>query len=220
MAKTAPCWVHAQGLVGIEKHTHHPPEPSWDRVRTHVTIPTVWMSEWDSGRRGILSDPHSLQEAGSRPTSVSQCQVGSLRSAPAAATEVLGACLDMLQCQIRWHRSGQPHALHFAYVEVLSALQRRIMEQERTSALTKAIITLPRTCRALGGFTSAFTHGIPFDQHSSPVRQLGWQLLSSSDKEENHGVASKISHGMSVASWPPSSPSSFLTGSNIRTGIR
>lgn len=122
MAKIAPCWVHAQGLVGIEKHTHHPPEPSWDRVRTHVTIPTVWMSEWDSGRRGILSDPHSLQEAGSRPTSVSQCQVGSLRSAPAAATEVLGACLDMLQCQIRWHRSGQPHALHFAYVEVLSAL--------------------------------------------------------------------------------------------------
>lgn len=68
-----------------------------------------------------------------------------------------------------------------------AALQRRIMEQERMIALTKAIITLSRTCRALCRFMSPFTRGILFDHHSNPMHKLGWQF-SSSHKEENCGA--------------------------------
>lgn len=58
-----------------------------------------------------------------------------------------------------------------------AALQRRIMEQERMIALTKAIITLSRTCRALCRFMSPFTRGILFDHHSNPMHKLGWQFF-------------------------------------------
>lgn len=185
-----------------------------------------WVNGTQAGGAYCLIHTAYKRQVQGQPRSPSAKLVlfGSLQPQPQRSLVPAWIC-----CNARSVDIGLGSPMHFTlrtwkswvhFIAWRAALQRRIMEQERTSALTKAIITLPRTCRALGGFTSAFTHGIPFDQHSSPVRQLGWQLLSSSDKEENHGVASKISHGMSVASWPPSSPSSFLTGSNIRTGIR
>lgn len=120
-----------------------------------------------------------------------------------------------LVTQICWNRSGQPHALRSANVEIASVLHSLTSSspakdngaRENDHTNEGSNYTYQDFMRALCCLMSAFTPRTPFISSQLPVSELGWELAltwqGGKPPVQRKQRKSRISRGASGASAPP-----------------